>query len=260
MMWSLGDYRQMADRLAAAAEELAEYCEIAPGMEVLDVAAGTGNFALAAARRGARVTAADLTPQMIEWGRARSAAEGVDIEWLEADAEDLPLPEDVFDVVGSTFGAMFAPRPEVGAGALFRVAKPGGLVAMANWTEDGFVGRFQQLLGRYLPPPPVKVASPELWGNADEVRRRLASLASSVDVRPARLRLEFESVEAGRDVLERNSGPQIALRRMLDDERYRQLLDEALRLVEELNQAYDGRLVMESGYLLVRARKRPAAE
>src|SRR5438105_2307430 len=212
MMWSLGDYREMGERLAPAAEALAAFCQVAPGMTVLDVAAGTGNFALSAARRGATVMATDLTARMIQWGRARSAMEGLDVEWREADAEDLLLPEGAFDVVGSTFGAMFAPRPEVVARELFRVAKPGGLVAMANWTEDGFAGRFQQLLGRYLPPPPVKVASPELWGNADEVRRRFASLASSVDVRPDRLRMEFESVEACRDVLERSNGPQIAMR------------------------------------------------
>jgi len=255
MMWSLGDYREMGERLAPAAEALAAFCRIAPGMRVLDVAAGTGNFALSAARRGALVTATDLTPLMVEWGRARSAAEGLDVEWREADAEDLPFPEGAFDVVGSTFGAMFAPRPEVVARELFRVARHGGLVAMANWTAVGFAGKFQQLVGRYLPRPPVEMESPQLWGDANEVGRRFAGLASSVDTELGRLRFEFESVEAGRDFMERNNGPQIAMRQMLDEERYHQLLEAGRRLVEELNQADDGRLVMESEYLLVRARR-----
>ena len=255
MMWSLGDYREMGERLAPAAEALAAFCRIAPGMRVLDVAAGTGNFALSAARRGALVTATDLTPLMVEWGRARSAAEGLDVEWREADAEDLPFPEGAFDVVGSTFGAMFAPRPEVVARELFRVARHGGLVAMANWTAVGFAGKFQQLVGRYLPRPPVEMETPQLWCDANEVGRRFAGVASSVDTELGRLRFEFESVEAGRDFMERNNGPQIAMRQMLDEERYQQLLEDGRRLVEGLNQAGDGRLVMESEYLLVRARR-----
>lgn len=258
-MWSLGDYRAMAERLAPAAESLADFCQIRPGLRVLDVAAGTGNFAIAAARRGARVVATDLTPQMIDWGKARSGAEDVDIEWREADAEDLPLPDGSFDVVGSTFGAMFAPRPEVVASELFRVAKSGGLVGMANWTDVGFAGSFGRLVERYLPPVPAERAAPELWGHPDEVHRRFAGLASSVDTEHGRVQFEFESAEAAREFMEQNNGPQIALRHMLDQERYGQLLEDGRRLIEELSHANDGRLVVESEYLLVRARKAEAS-
>jgi ubiquinone/menaquinone biosynthesis C-methylase UbiE len=112
LMWSLGDYQQLARQFEPTAVALVEACRIGPGMEVLDVAAGTGNVAVAAARQGARVVASDLTPRMVELGRERSAAEGLDIEWLEADAEDLPFEDGRFDVVASSFGAMFAPAPK----------------------------------------------------------------------------------------------------------------------------------------------------
>jgi ubiquinone/menaquinone biosynthesis C-methylase UbiE len=258
-MWSLGDYRQMARVLEPCAEELALACEIGPELAVLDVAAGNGNFAVAAARRGARVVATDLTPQMVEWGQARSAAEGLDISWREADAEALPFEDGSFDLVGSTFGAMFAPRPDVVATELFRVAKPGGLVAMASWTTEGFAGRVSSLSSAFvsaLVPMAVEVPSPLLWGDPEEVRRRFSGLSSSVRTDERTARFEFESFQAGRQFWERNNGPQIALNNMLPNERYRDFLEQSRRLIEELNLATDGRLVVESRYLVVRARKR----
>jgi ubiquinone/menaquinone biosynthesis C-methylase UbiE len=137
-MWSLGDYPRLAKVLEPHAEALARACRIRPGATVLDVAAGNGNFAVAAARRGAIVTASDLTPRMVELGRTRSAAGGWHIEWAEADAEQLPFGDASYDLVASVFGAMFAPRPHLVASQLFRVVKPGGLVAMANYGLAGF--------------------------------------------------------------------------------------------------------------------------
>ncbi|MDQ6722638.1 MAG: methyltransferase domain-containing protein, partial [Candidatus Dormibacteraeota bacterium] len=121
MLWALGDYRLTAAFIEPDARALAARCGLMPGMAALDVAAGNGNFAIAAARTGAKVVATDLTPRMVDWGRERSATEGLDIEWREADAESLPFTDGQFDVVASTFGAQFAPRPEVVAGELFRV-------------------------------------------------------------------------------------------------------------------------------------------
>ncbi len=164
-MWSLGDYRELAERLEPHAEALAAACGIRPASEVLDVAAGNGNFAAAAARRGARVTACDLTPRMVALGRERSQAEGLAIQWLEADAEDLPFPDDRFEVVASVFGAMFTPQPERVAAELFRVARPGGRVAMANYADSGFLGRISELLAGYAPPRPAEMASPFAWGD-----------------------------------------------------------------------------------------------
>jgi ubiquinone/menaquinone biosynthesis C-methylase UbiE len=136
-MWSLGDYPELATRLQPHAEALVQSCAIGAGMKVLDVAAGNGNFAVEAARRGGEVVASDLAPRMVELGRARSEAEGLAIEWLEADAEELPLSTDRFDVVASVFGAMFAPRPGRVAAELFGVTRLGGLVAMANYSSAG---------------------------------------------------------------------------------------------------------------------------
>ncbi|MFB3739478.1 MAG: class I SAM-dependent methyltransferase, partial [Candidatus Velamenicoccus archaeovorus] len=140
-MWGLADYRPIARAIFPDAVALVEACGIRPGMAVLDVAAGTGNLAVAAARRGARVVACDFSPRMVEWGKARTAEEDLAVEWHVADAEALPFEDGRFDVVGSAFGAMFAPRPDVAAAELFRVAKGGGLVAMANWTPEGYSGR-----------------------------------------------------------------------------------------------------------------------
>ena len=140
VMRSLGDYRELARQFEPTAVALVEACGVGPGIEVLDVAAGTGNLAVAAARRGARVVASDLTPRMVELGRERSAAEGLDIEWREADAEDLPFDDGRFDVAASSFGAQFAPRPQVAAAELFRVVSSGGTVGMANWTPRAISG------------------------------------------------------------------------------------------------------------------------
>lgn len=254
-MWSLGDYREMAALLEPAAEAVAEASEITSGMEVLDVAAGNGNFAIAAARRGARVTASDLTPQMVEWGRARSQAAGLDIEWREADVEELPFEDGRFDLAASLFGAMFAPRPEQTTRELFRVVRPGGSVAMANWTPDGFVARFGELAAKYSGPPPMETPSPFLWGEPEEVHHRLEGLASSVQIQRQIVRFEFASLEEGRALWEQYNGPALALKAALPEDRYRQLSDEVAMLIGELNRASEGRLLMEPEFLVVLARK-----
>lgn len=254
-MWSLGDYREMATMTEPAAEAVADACGITSGMAALDVAAGNGNFAIAAGRRGARVTASDLTPQMVEWGGARSQAAGLDIEWREADAEELPFEAGRFDVAASLFGAMFAPRPEQAARELFRVVKPGGTVAMANWTPEGFIARFGELAVKYTEPPPIATPSPFLWGEPEEVRRRFRGLAASVQIERRTARFEFASLAEGRERWEQYNGPSLALKASLPEDRYLQMLNAVTGLIEELNQATDGRLIIESAYLVVHARK-----
>src|ERR671914_27545 len=137
-IWDKGDYSHLSKRLEPASPTLSDACAVSAGQEVLDVAAGDGNFALACAREGASVVASDLAPGMVERGRARSEAEGYDIEWVEADVEDLPFEDGRFDCVGSTFGAMMAPRPRRAAEEMFRVVRPGGTVGMTAWTPHGF--------------------------------------------------------------------------------------------------------------------------
>ena len=253
-MWSLGDYSEVAVRLRPHAEALVAACDIKPGMTVLDVAAGNGNVAVEAARRGAEVTACDLTPSMVEMGRARSAAEGLAISWLEADAEELPLPTRSFDIVTSAFGAIFAPRPGRVAAELFRVARPGGLVAMANYTNRGFLAAFADLVSDFATPAPISLPSPFQWGDADVVRRRFDGLASTIEVRPCMAAFEFDSTAEALGFMERTNAGQLALRSLLPEARYREVQERSERLMREQNGASDGRTVLEFEYLIVLAR------
>jgi len=253
-MWSLGDYREVAVRLRPHAEALVAACDIGPGMAVLDVAAGNGNVAIEAARRGAEVTASDLTPSMVEMGRARSDAEGLAITWLEADAEELPLPTCSFDIVTSAFGAIFAPRPERAAAELFRVARPGGLVAMANYTSRGFLAAFAELISDFATPAPISLPSPFQWGDEAEVRRRFDGLASSIELRPYMAAFEFGSTAEALGFMERTNAGQLALRSLLPEERYREVLKRSECLIRQLNAVSDGRTVLEFEYLMVLAR------
>jgi len=255
LMWSLGDYRELARQAEPAAVALVEACGVGPGMEVLDVAAGTGNVAVAAARRGARVVASDLTPRMVELGRERSAAEGLDIEWVEADAEDLPFDDGRFEVAASTFGAMFAPRPQVAAAELFRVVSSGGAVGLANWTPQGFLGRLIDISSGYAPAPPGGIPSPLAWGEPGVVRQRLAELAVSVELQPRMAPIRFDSKEAAREFQERYNGPLITLRNILPPERYGALMTQLDQLTDQFNRATDGTVAIDAEYLLVVARK-----
>jgi SAM-dependent methyltransferase len=256
-MWSLGDYRDVARYLQPHAEALAIAADIRPGMEVLDVAAGNGNFAIAAAQRGAHVMASDLTPKMIELGRARTAAEGLDIDWKEADAEHLPFPDGFYDVAGSVFGAMFAPRPDRVAAELFRVIKPAGLVAMANYAQTGFLGSFTDLLLKYslAPPGGTQLPSAFEWGDPAEVRRRFDRRASSLRLETRTVRFAFPSVDAGFAFWERTNPPLMALRTMVPPKRYEQLRFEGASLMRTMNVATDGSLALDSEYLSVIALK-----
>src|SRR3954464_10103299 len=169
-MWGLGDYADLSEALPPPAETLAGACAVSAGQEVLDVAAGDGNFAIACAREGASVVASDLSPGMVERGRSRAEREGYDIEWVEADVEDLPFEDGRFDCVGSVFGAMMAPRPRVVAEELFRVVRPGGTVGMTAWTPRGFSADLFRL-GRSYAPPSDSPLSDE-WSDETKVRER----------------------------------------------------------------------------------------
>src|SRR2546422_10248015 len=206
-MWTQGDYAAVAQLLEPCAIRLAGLCDVGPSMKVLDVAAGNGNFALAAARRGAKVTACDLTPKMIEMGRARGEADGREIAWIEGDAEMLPFPDANFDLVASVFGAMFAPQPERVASELFRVCRSGGIVAMANYSPGGFLGSMSDLFARYSTPLPVVLPSPFEWGDAAVVNRRFDGLAGQIEIQPDTLAMRFDSVDAAMEFWERTNAP-----------------------------------------------------
>lgn len=172
--WMAGDFGQIARLNAKGAEDFISRLNLKPGMKVLDVACGTGNQSIPAARTGAQVTGLDIAPNLLEQARQRAASENLKIEFTEGDAENLPYPAAQFDVVLSMFGAMFAPRPEVVAAELKRVCRPGGLIAMGNWTPEGFVGQMFQITARHAPPPPG-IQPPSLWGVEKVVAERLGA-------------------------------------------------------------------------------------
>jgi ubiquinone/menaquinone biosynthesis C-methylase UbiE len=257
-MWSLGDYSRLAEVLEPHAEALADACSIRSGTTVLDVAAGNGNFALAAARRKALVSACDLTPRMVELGRARATRAGANIEWTEADAEKLPFADAGYDVVASVFGAMFAPQPHLVASEMFRVARPGGIVGMANYSPGGFLGRMSDLIGSYSPRPAFELPSPFMWGDEDEMRRRFAGLAASIEITQRRLSFESTSVENFIQFWEETNAPQNALKALLPPEAYRRLIADANALIDELNESTSGQVRLSSPYIIVLARKSPS--
>lgn len=169
--WAAGDYDAVAEGIWEAGGVIVQRVDIADGETVLDVACGTGNATIRAAQAGGRVTGLDLTPQMFEAGRRRAAEAGVEVDWVEGDAESLPFADGSFDVVLSTFGVMFAPRHDVAAREIARVLRPGGRIGLANWTPEGSVGRLFATVARHLPPAPDVAAPPVRWGVEDHVRR-----------------------------------------------------------------------------------------
>jgi SAM-dependent methyltransferase len=253
--WGLGDYARIARLILPVSRALVDACAISAGQEVLDVAAGNGNLAVLAGEEGASVVASDFSPAQVELGRARTAAEGLDVEWVIADAEELPFENDRFDCVTSVFGAMFGPRPEVVAGELFRVVKPGGTVGMANWGPYGSQGELFECMGKYGPQLPEGVPNPREWGKEEIVQERLGPYASSLRAERLSTRWEFDSFEHAMQTFG-SAGPSAAVRAAMSEEDRQRLLAEAHELIERHNKADDGRVVLDPEYLQVVARKR----
>ena len=253
-LWSQGDYTRLATLLEGPAQDLAIAC-VTPGANVLDVAAGNGNFALAAARLGGCITASDVTAHMVELGDARSRAAGLEVAWLAADAEALPFDKSSFDLVASVFGAMFAPRPEPVVAEMLRVVRRGGAVAMANYGSAGYLGRLSDLISTFSNAPPSALPSPFLWGDADEVRRRFDGRASQLEIEARTLVFRFDSIKLWHEQFANTNPPLMALKQMLPPPAFEGLMAQAVELVDELNQAADGSVVLESSYLVVVARK-----
>jgi SAM-dependent methyltransferase len=252
--WALGDYPEVAKRFVPAAQALVAACDVGVGDHVLDVAAGDGNVAVAAAGTGARVTATDFAPRLLELGRARTTALGLDVRWEEADAEALPYADATFDVTTSAFGLMFAPRPEVAIAEAFRVTRPGGVVGLTAWTPDGFTGQITALMGEYLPVP-MGTDRPIDWGIETIVRRRLAPHSSGLRVTRGTITWEFPSLERAVAWQERSFGALVAARRLLDADRYAELRERFVGLMAEWNRAGDGSVRLPAAYLLVVARR-----
>ncbi|MGA8149528.1 MAG: class I SAM-dependent methyltransferase [Terriglobales bacterium] len=251
--WMAGDFGQIAVHAAKAAEDFVARTEIKPGARVLDVACGTGNSAIPAARAGAAVTGVDIATNLLEQARKRASAEGLKVPFDEGDAEELPYPDQSFDVVMTMFGAMFAPRPEQVAAELLRVCKPGGVIAMANWTVEGFVGKSFRVTAEMVPPPPG-IPAPVLWGNEQVVRERFSKGVSKLNL--TRQKAEFKYPFGPKEVVEffrQYFGPtQVAFSR-LDQAGQAELASRTEALWMEHNTATDGSTRLEAEYLDVRA-------
>ena len=252
-VWGLGDYSSLSRLLRPAAERLCEACGVTERDQVLDAAAGDGNFALEAAARGARVVASDLSPRMVERGRGRTRSKKREVEWVEADVEDLPFEDARFDCAGSVFGAMLAPRPEVAASELFRVVRAGGVLGMTAWSPDSFlVALFE--IGRRYQPAPVGGPGLEEWGDEETARARLARHADSIELERKSLRWEFDSLEDF-ERLDDNAPTSAALRRVLPPERFQAMRAEQRQVVREWAGG-DRQFAIDAAYLQIVAKKR----
>jgi SAM-dependent methyltransferase len=253
-MWASGDYPSMVETfLLPLGPRLVEACGVGPGTSVLDVAAGTGNASIPAAKAGATVTASDLTPELFDAGRRRAEAEGVELEWAEADAENLPFEDESFDVVMSSIGAMFAPYHQDVADEMVRVCRPGGTIGMLNWTPEGMIGALFKTMGPFAPPPPPGAQPPPLWGGEEHVKQLFGD------------RVDFRTLE--RDVLEITAfehphdygehfkakyGPTIAARKNASKDGREAELDEALdRFCDEWNLGTEEDASFEQEYLVL---------
>jgi SAM-dependent methyltransferase len=253
-MWASGDYPGMVETfLLPLGPRLVEACGIGPGMSVLDVAAGTGNASIPAAKAGAAVTASDLTPELLEAGRRRAEAEGVTLDWVEGDAENLPFGDESFDVVMSSIGAMFAPHHEAVADELVRVCRSGGTIGMLNWTPEGMIGALFKTMGPFAAPPPPGAQPPPLWGSEDHVRELFGD---RVDLHTLeREMLEITAFEHPNDYGEHfkaKYGPTIAARANAARDGREGELDQALeQFCAEWNLGSDDRARFEQEYLVV---------
>jgi SAM-dependent methyltransferase len=192
--WASGDFAVVAARIVLVAEHLCDTADLRAGWRVLDVATGSGNAAIAAARLGCEAVGVDYVPALLEKGRARAAAEGLDVELLEGDAEALPFPDASFDAVTSVFGTMFAPDHARAAAELLRVCRPGGSIALASWTPDGFIGQLFKTVAAHVPPP-AGVRSPMLWGTETHLRELFGQGVCSLETEQRTFTFRFRSAE-----------------------------------------------------------------
>jgi ubiquinone/menaquinone biosynthesis C-methylase UbiE len=253
--WSSGNYAIVGSTLQIVGEELCEALDLKAGSKVLDVAAGNGMASLAAGRRWCDVTSTDYVPALLERGRARAIAEGMTMEFVEADAEKLPFDRDSFDVVLSTFGVMFTPNQDKAASELLRVCRPKGQIGLANWTPDGFIGHVFKTLGKYLPPP-AGAKSPALWGTRARLDEMFDAGASSIKTAPRVFNFRYRSAHHFLDVFKTFYGPVLKAFAALEPVKQEELHNDLNALIVRMNRASDGTMVVPSEYLEVIITKR----
>lgn len=246
--WSAGDYAIVGTTLQIVGETLCEALDLRAGQRVLDVAAGNGNASLAAARRWCTVVSTDYVPALLERGRERAAADRLDIQFREADAEALPFADASFDAVVSTFGVMFTANHEHAAAELMRVCKPGGKIGMANWTPEGFIGQLFKTIGKHVPPPPG-AKSPALWGTRARLAELFGTQARSIVAAERSFAFRYRSPEHWLEVFRTWYGPTLKAFAALPLAGQAALERDLLSLIDQFNRSGDRTMVVPSEYL-----------
>ncbi|MEP7203175.1 MAG: methyltransferase domain-containing protein [Ilumatobacteraceae bacterium] len=255
--WASGDYAVVGATLQIIGEQLCETADLRPGQHVLDVATGNGGTAIAAARRFCDVTGADYVPELLERARERARAERFSITFDEADAEALPYADASFDAVLSTLGVMFTADHERAAGELLRVCRPGGVIAMANWTPDGFIGRLFKTIGAHNPPP-AGVASPLAWANEANLRQLFGDGIVDMRIIPREFVFRYRSPEHFLEVFRTYYGPMLKAFEALADDGREALAADIDRLLTEMNTSSE-HLIVPSGYVEIVATRSSAS-
>ena len=255
--WAAGDWDSCSRVIEPVGVVVLDRIDLRPGLDLLDVGTGTGgNIAIPAASRGARVVGLDITPELFEHARRRAAEAGVDVEWIEGDAQELPFADESFDRVVSTFGAMFAPDHERAARELVRVCRPGGLVAMTTWANDGFAAGLFKLNGSFLPPPPSGVQPPPLWGVEDHVNEVFAAAGAAAEIAREICDLHFASEQEALDDYSTNFGPYVTARTVLEPQgRWPEFVEALADLIHRFAVTEDGAIRIPSEYFLITVRR-----
>jgi ubiquinone/menaquinone biosynthesis C-methylase UbiE len=253
--WASGNYAIVGTTLQIVGEHLAEAVDLRAGEQVLDVAAGNGNATLAAARRFAHVTSTDYVPELLEKGAERARANGLDVRFQEADAEDLPFADSSFNVALSTFGVMFAPDQARAARELTRVVRSGGRIGLASWTPEGFIGDLFRLIASYVPPP-AGLQSPMLWGTEPRIVELFGPDATDIRCERRHFNFRYQSAAHWIGVFRNFYGPTYKVYAALDPDRQASLTDDIGALLERQNVGGTHSLVVPSEYLEVVIRRK----
>jgi ubiquinone/menaquinone biosynthesis C-methylase UbiE len=253
--WTSGDYARIGNSLVIMGELLCEAVNVHAGDKVLDVATGSGNTAISAARRFCDVTGIDYVPELIEYARKRAEVEGVEITFDVGDAEDLPYPDASFDVVLSTLGVMFAPDQEKAAEELLRVCRPGGKIGLANWTPDGFIGNMFRTHAKHVPPPPG-IKPPPLWGIEERLRELFGEEVVSLEVTQRSYMFRYPSAGYFVEYFRSYYGPTLKAFEALDADGQEALAKDLEELLEHWNISGDATIIVPSDYLEVVAVRR----
>jgi ubiquinone/menaquinone biosynthesis C-methylase UbiE len=246
--WASGDFAVVATRIVLASEQLVDTADLHAGWRVLDVATGSGNAAIAAARLGCTAVGIDYVPSLLESGRRRAGVEGLDVELLEGDAEAIPFADDSFDAVTSVFGSMFAPNHDQAASELLRVTRPGGTIALVSWSPDGFIGDLFRTTAAHVPPP-AGLRSPMLWGTESHLRELFGDGIASLEVAERTFTWRFESAEEFVSYFRTWYGPTLKAFAALEGDAQEALERDLVQLVRESNRLCADAVAVPSTYL-----------